>query len=472
MPGGQVQYDVFISYKSDYKPWVETLARNLKRQRFEVWLDDWRRMPGDLIAGTLDEAINNSKAGVLVVTPEAAASGWVQEEYATMLAREKRGGFRLIPIILRESSGIPFLSNRFWVDFTKQDDYPRKLYELVQALRGSQADPDGKLDGKIDPPPSLPDIAAIGHDRQSRLFDSVFHELDDMGIMLLFMQEGMGAGTSDMLITQAAELFDRPNVYHIVPIICGDDERESYFSEIGRQLGLSGRTHSAPALAQRLPKLLNNTKTILLVLTNFENGPSDCSRDFCHVLKSFWEQKRDRIRLIFRGGEKLAALKYEQGSLSMLGIAGARLCPELTAADLVLNFKERAGGRALGHEEANAILAATGGEPRLVGNCLRRRAAASDSASTDYEQLVRDSDLASQWFLPLMRREADKMMMCRLLKRDDLGVFTSPYFNDPIMRQLFWRNALSVREVGGRHRVHWRCQALRDIGRKLFECDA
>jgi hypothetical protein len=192
MPGGQAQYDVFISYKSGYKPWVEALARNLKRQRFEVWLDDWRRMPGALIAGTLEEAINNSKAGVLVATPEAAASGWVQEEYETMLAREKRGDFRLIPIILRESSGFPFLRNRFWVDFTKQDDYSRKLYELVQALRGSQADPDGKLDGEIDPPPRLPDIASIGHARKSWLFDSVFQELEDTGIMLLFRAGGDG----------------------------------------------------------------------------------------------------------------------------------------------------------------------------------------------------------------------------------------------------------------------------------------
>jgi len=38
-----------------------------------------------------------------------------------MPAREKRGDFRLIPIILRESQGIPFLQNRFWVDFTRSN---------------------------------------------------------------------------------------------------------------------------------------------------------------------------------------------------------------------------------------------------------------------------------------------------------------------------------------------------------------
>ena len=112
------KYDVFISYRSEYKPWVETLARNLERQGLTVWLDDWRKRPGDLITETLDKAMMDSRAGVLVVTPEAVASGWVQEEYASMLARERKGGFRLIPVILRETEGFPFLRNRVWIDFT------------------------------------------------------------------------------------------------------------------------------------------------------------------------------------------------------------------------------------------------------------------------------------------------------------------------------------------------------------------
>src|SRR5580658_10185876 len=136
MPNDDPYYDAFISYKSEYKPWVETLALNLTRQGIRVWVDDWRKRPGDLIAGTLDQAIKNSRSGVLIVTPEAVASGWVQEEYATMLEREKRGGFRLIPVILRESDGFPFLNNRFWIDFTVPEKYERRLYELAQSVRG------------------------------------------------------------------------------------------------------------------------------------------------------------------------------------------------------------------------------------------------------------------------------------------------------------------------------------------------
>ena len=74
MSNGNPEYDVFISYKSEYKPWVDTLMRNLERQRLRVWVDDWRKIPGALVAATLDKAISGSRVGVLIVTPEAVAA--------------------------------------------------------------------------------------------------------------------------------------------------------------------------------------------------------------------------------------------------------------------------------------------------------------------------------------------------------------------------------------------------------------
>src|SRR4051812_29427250 len=102
MPGDERRYDVFISYKSEYKPWVETLARNLEAQGLTVWLDDWRRVPGDRVDLTIEQALARARNGVLVVTPEAVGSGWVQDEYATMRRRAATGdGFRVIPAIVR-----------------------------------------------------------------------------------------------------------------------------------------------------------------------------------------------------------------------------------------------------------------------------------------------------------------------------------------------------------------------------------
>jgi len=42
-------YDVFLSHKSDCKPWVKILAQNLKNNGFTVFLDEWELVPGKSI---------------------------------------------------------------------------------------------------------------------------------------------------------------------------------------------------------------------------------------------------------------------------------------------------------------------------------------------------------------------------------------------------------------------------------------
>jgi hypothetical protein len=466
MPNDDPKYDVFISYKSENKSWAETLARNLVQQRLTVWLDDWRKRPGDLITGTL----KNAKAGLIVVTPEALASGWVQEEYESMQGREKLGSFQVILVVLGEIDGLPFLSNKPWIDFTDPEKYRRGLYEVVQGVRGARPDPEAETSGAIERPPPLPETATITDEAKVRLFDSVFDELDDVGMILLLAQEGMGAGGSDLLDKQARLRFGETNVFHIVSGVYGEGEVESYFLDIAGQLGLPKGAGSAVALANNLPMFLaEKNKKILLMLTNFENGPKDGRDKLAAVLRSFIDSQRREVRILIQGGESLAALKYEPGDLSGLNIASARLWPELTQADLYALFKHV--GRVLDEGEALSILGATGGEPRLVGHCLRHRAKVAGDKAVDYEQVVRGYDIATPWFAPIRGREADAAKASRLLKDMDLGVFTSPWFSDPIKRSFFWKNALAVREIDGRKRLQWRCEALREVGQNVLECD-
>ena len=82
-PGSTAQttYDVFISHKSEYKRWVEVLAQNLHKCGYNVFLDVWELVPGRSLVDGLYQGLQRSRAGVLVVTPEAWESGWVREEY-------------------------------------------------------------------------------------------------------------------------------------------------------------------------------------------------------------------------------------------------------------------------------------------------------------------------------------------------------------------------------------------------------
>ena len=37
----QTDYDIFISYRTAHRPWVEALAYNLQAQGYKVFLDAW-----------------------------------------------------------------------------------------------------------------------------------------------------------------------------------------------------------------------------------------------------------------------------------------------------------------------------------------------------------------------------------------------------------------------------------------------
>jgi hypothetical protein len=245
-----------------------------------------------------------------------------------------------------------------------------------------------------------------------------------------------------------------------------------YFLDIAAQLGLQGDIRSAGSLAVKIPNLLAGRQKILLVLSNFENGPKDARHRLASALRTFLERRRNKVRIVIRGGEELAALKYEEvDNVSLFNIAGARLWPDLTEADLHSLFEQRKPGRSLKSGEAKLILEATGAEPRLVGHCLRYRASSEDEESVDYEQIVRSYDIATPWFVPVRRKDSDSSKVKRLLKDTDIGTYATPWFADPMTRRLFWRNAFAVREINGQKRIQWRSNALREAGRAILECE-
>ena len=51
----------------------------------DVFLDEWSITPGDVLVHSLDEAIPDSSAGILVFSPHALASPWVRQQYAALL---------------------------------------------------------------------------------------------------------------------------------------------------------------------------------------------------------------------------------------------------------------------------------------------------------------------------------------------------------------------------------------------------
>jgi len=148
-------YDVFISYSRADGNTVRRLAENLHNVGLRVFLDDWEIGPGDVVTHHLDEAILNSRNGVLCVTPIALTRPWVQEEYAALLNRAVEKKLRLIPVLLADAELPAFLATRAWVDLRTADgpEYERRIRDLVAALKGERPAPPPRQDGVILPKP-------------------------------------------------------------------------------------------------------------------------------------------------------------------------------------------------------------------------------------------------------------------------------------------------------------------------------
>ena len=80
-------YDIFISYRTTHSDWVKTLAHNLKDQGYRIFLDQWELIAGKSFPTQIHQALKNSHCAILIATPDAADSGWVQKELDLMEVR-------------------------------------------------------------------------------------------------------------------------------------------------------------------------------------------------------------------------------------------------------------------------------------------------------------------------------------------------------------------------------------------------
>lgn len=120
---------IFISYSRKDIDFVRKLAGDLEKAGYDVWWDLTDLRGGDDWPRVIPAAIEASQGMVIVLSPNSAASDWVEKEYTHALSLRKK----IIPIMLTRSS-VPFALNTInYVDFTS-DDYVASFNHLLTAL--------------------------------------------------------------------------------------------------------------------------------------------------------------------------------------------------------------------------------------------------------------------------------------------------------------------------------------------------
>ncbi len=142
MPGAL--FHVFLSHNSDDKPAVEELARRLKADGLEGWLDKWHLIPGQAWQQAIEQALADSGSVAVFVGPSGFGP-WQNEEMRVALAKRVKDGdgkFRVIPVLLpggtREERGrLPaFLLELTWVEFRDSLDDADAYHRLKSGILG------------------------------------------------------------------------------------------------------------------------------------------------------------------------------------------------------------------------------------------------------------------------------------------------------------------------------------------------
>jgi len=130
-------YDVFISYSHDDIDWVASFAERLARNGFRIARDEVVIKPGDVLVHAIEQAIRDSAHGILVFSSASVASGWVRQEYATLMQRSIEKGLRFIPVVIDDVELPVFAATRYYADFRgiSADEYDRLIAKIAKALR-------------------------------------------------------------------------------------------------------------------------------------------------------------------------------------------------------------------------------------------------------------------------------------------------------------------------------------------------
>lgn len=91
-------WDVFISYASEDKSFVEPLARELNNRGLKVWFDKFELKLGDRLLERISVGLQESRFGLVILSPLFFEKRWPQMELAAIVQSEQSRDKMMLPI--------------------------------------------------------------------------------------------------------------------------------------------------------------------------------------------------------------------------------------------------------------------------------------------------------------------------------------------------------------------------------------
>jgi predicted nucleotide-binding protein len=137
----EYRYDVFISYSHQDKAWVnEQLLSRLEGAGLRVCIDERDFAIGVPSLINMEQAVDNSRHTLIVLTPDWVASEWTEFESLLAGTSDPAGRRRkIIPLMLKQCEPPSRIAMLTWADFRDPQQYETQFNRLINQLRTMSA---------------------------------------------------------------------------------------------------------------------------------------------------------------------------------------------------------------------------------------------------------------------------------------------------------------------------------------------
>jgi len=127
---------VFLSYSGADQDFARRLAFKLSEQGLEVWDPREQLFPGDNWSLRIGEALKESRAMVVLLSPESMKSEFVRREIQYALGARNYEG-RIFPVVVRPTDEVPWILRKFQILHAKNN--PAQIGKRIATALGREA---------------------------------------------------------------------------------------------------------------------------------------------------------------------------------------------------------------------------------------------------------------------------------------------------------------------------------------------
>jgi tetratricopeptide (TPR) repeat protein len=114
--------DFFISYTGADQAWAEWIAETLEQADYVTVLQAWDFRPGENFIQRMNQALDEAKRVLAVLSPAYFASEYARDEWTAALVRDRGQGDRLLPVRVAACQLPPLLANRVYIDLVDLEE--------------------------------------------------------------------------------------------------------------------------------------------------------------------------------------------------------------------------------------------------------------------------------------------------------------------------------------------------------------